>query len=64
MFLVRRVADGTVRTIVARGSEKNAMRSFVARYGPPVGEEFAVKRRGDGDWTYFRTTNNGIRSVA
>lgn len=61
MFIVWRIADGTMRTIVARGSEKNAMRTFVARYGPPVGEDFGVKRRGAGDWTYFRTTSRGIR---
>jgi hypothetical protein len=63
LWLVQRVIDGTMRTIAARGSAKNAMRSFVARYGPPPGEDFGVKRRGDGGWTYFRTTSRGIRSI-
>jgi hypothetical protein len=63
MFLVRRLEDGTMRTVTARGSTRNAMRVFVARYGPPVGEVFGVKLRGEDEWSYFKTTSSGIRQV-
>lgn len=64
MFLVRRLEDGTTRTIVARAeTTRGAMRVFVALYGPRVGEDFAVKLRGEGDWDYFRTTSRGLRQL-
>lgn len=53
-----------MRTVTSRGDVRHAMREFVARYGPPVGEIFGVKVRGDSsDWTYFKTTHSGIRQV-
>jgi hypothetical protein len=64
MFLVRRLEDGSMRTVMARGTTtRHAMRVFVAKYGPPVGETFAVKLRLGSDWDYYRTTSSGIRQV-
>lgn len=62
-YLIRRIADGTQRTVVAQ-SERGAMVLFVAGYGPPVGEDFGVKVRGELGWTYFRRTKTGIRKLA
>lgn len=57
-YLVRREADGTQRTIVAQ-SERGAMVLFVVGYHPPAGEDFRVKERGDGGWTWYRVLGGG-----
>jgi hypothetical protein len=62
-YLIRRMADGTQRTIIAQ-SPRGAMQLFVAGYGPPIGEDFGVKIRGEGGWEYFRVTSGGIRKLA
>jgi len=60
--LVRRLEDGTMRTVQAQ-SPRGAMRVFAAQYGPPRGEAFAVKARGSyDDWEVFAITATGIRS--
>jgi len=56
-YLIRRMADGTQRTVIAQSYE-GAMVLFVAGYGPPDGEDFGVKPRGEGDWEYYRRTNS------
>jgi hypothetical protein len=61
-FLVRRLEDGTMRTVQAN-TPRGAMQSFVAQYGPPIGEEFGVKERGSGDWEFYRVNSGGIRRV-
>ena len=54
MYLVRRAADNTMRTIVST-SIRQAMAVFFAKHrGAEVGEEFAIKVRGEGDWEYFK----------
>lgn len=63
LYLIRREADGTMRTVQAT-STKGAMRVFVARYGPPSGEAFGVKLRGEGYWEYYSVTSRGIRRLA
>jgi len=61
LYLIRRIDDGTLRTLEAQ-SVRGAMRLFVAKYGPPIGETFAVKLRlGTEDWTYYSVTKRGIR---
>ena len=61
-YLVRRLADGTMRTVQST-SPKGAMRLFAASYGPPIGEGFAVKSRGGSDeWEVFQVTATGLRS--
>jgi len=62
-YLIRRLADGTQRTVQAF-SGRGAMQVFVAGYGPPVGEDFAVKVRGEDGWEHFRVTSGGIRKLA
>jgi hypothetical protein len=53
-FLVRRVADGTCRTVMAY-STKGAMTKFLATYRPPVGEIVEIKLRGGGgDWEAYK----------
>lgn len=61
-FLVRRVEDGTMRTVTAQ-SVQSAMRHFISQYGPPVGEVFGVKPRLEGDWEFFSITSRGMRRV-
>jgi hypothetical protein len=56
MFLVRRVADGTMRTVVAY-SHRNAMELFRANYHPPPGEDYEIKeRKADDEWVVYRVT--------
>ena len=62
-YLIRRLADGTMRTVQAQ-TTRGAMRYFVATYGPPIGEDFAVKEReGSSQWEVFRMTKNGFRTM-
>lgn len=52
-YLIRRIADGTIRTVVA-ATARGAMRVFVTKFQPPIGEIFEVKLRGGGDWETFK----------
>jgi len=48
--------------VIEAQSVRGAMRLFVAKYGPPIGETFAVKLRlGTEDWTYYSVTKRGLR---
>lgn len=62
-YLIRRLIDGTQRTVIAM-SPRGAMMLFVAEYGPPMGEEFAVKVRGEEGWTGFRIGRGSIRKIS
>lgn len=62
LYLIRREETGHMYTVQAT-STKNAMRTFVARYGPPAGEVFMVKPRGEGNWEYYSITSRGIRQI-
>lgn len=62
-YLVRREADGTMRTVQAQSS-RGAMVMFVAEYRPPVWEYFFVKPRESGDWECYRVTSAGVRRQA
>jgi hypothetical protein len=57
-YLVRREADGTMRTVQAL-SVRGAMTAFAAEYAPEAGEEFRVKLRGTTGWTWYRITPSG-----
>lgn len=61
-YLVRRELGGSMATIQAQ-SVRGAMVAYLARYGRDVeeGEEFRVKEREHGDWTWFRRTASGVR---
>lgn len=52
-FLVRRVVDGTMRTVTST-SMRAAMAEFVAKFHPPKGEEYDIKERGIGDWETYK----------
>lgn len=52
-YLIRRVADGKIRTVVAF-SPRGAMERFTVEYRPPAGEVFEVKPRGRGDWEAYK----------
>lgn len=54
-YLVRREADGTMRTIVAH-SVRGAMQIFLTRYTPPPGEFYLVKKRGEGEWERYKVS--------
>lgn len=64
MYLVRRAADNTMRTIVST-SVRQAMATFFGRFrGAEVGEEFAIKVRGEGGWEYFKFQGGtGFRKI-
>lgn len=53
MYLIRRQADGTMRTLMST-SPRTAMQLFVSRYRPPKGEVYEVKEREVGDWEAFK----------
>ncbi len=63
-YLVRREADGTMRTVQAQ-SYRGAMATFAAEYRPPVGEVFRVKPREASDqWEFYKIMAVGIRKLA
>ena len=40
------------------------MRLFAASYGPPMGELYAVKARGEESaWEVFKVTSGGLRNM-
>jgi hypothetical protein len=62
-YLIRRVDDGTMRTVIAR-SIRGAIQKFVIDYKPAVDEDFAIKERMSNDpWEYYRVGVGGIRKV-
>jgi hypothetical protein len=61
-YLVRREADGTMRTVQAQ-SCRGAMASFLITYRPPVDEVYRVKPREAGNWEYYKITPSGIRKL-
>ena len=61
-YLVRREADGTMRTVQAQ-SCRGAMVVFSGEYHPPVGEVYRVKPREAGDWEYYKITSEGLRKT-
>lgn len=62
-YLIRRLEDGTMRTVQA-SNPRGAMRLFAASYGPPMGELYAVKARGEESaWEVFKVTSGGLRNM-
>lgn len=64
-FLVRRVADGTMRTVNST-SCRAAITEFICKYvGLEEGEDLSVKERsGSADWEVFRYQGVGkVRKV-
>ena len=52
MYFVRESSDGQIRTIMA-GSEIGAIKVYLQKYRPRVGEVLSVKERGRGDWETY-----------
>jgi len=58
-YLIRRLADGTMRTVTAQ-SCRGAMGLFIGQYKPPADEIFLVKARGTSDeWEAYKVTRTG-----
>lgn len=53
-YLVRR-GNGTMATIEAH-STRGALKIWIPKFRPELGEQVSVKRRGEGDWENFTIT--------